>query len=78
MCAHACEFVLEIFIGVCICKSDKYMINLYCLAVIFYSDVVGCSPVTQAVRVRFQAATLVIRFFHLLYMAPNVHVNYQQ
>ena len=41
------------------------MIHLYCLAVQagFYSDVVECSPVTQAARVRFPVAALVIRIF---------------
>ena len=41
------------------------MIHLYCLAVQagFYSDAVECSPVTQAARVRFPAAALVIRSF---------------
>ena len=39
------------------------MLHLYCLAVQagFYSDAVECSPVTQAARVRYPAAALVIK-----------------
>ena len=35
------------------CSSDRYMINLYCLALQagFYIDMVECSPVTQTARV---------------------------
>ena len=56
-----------------ICSSDRYMIHLYCLAVQagYYSDVVECWPVTQAVR--FPVAALVIRILYLLHLAPNVN-----
>ena len=49
------------------------MIHLYCLAVQagFYSDVVECSPVMQAIRVRSPVAALMIRFFSPVTLAVN-------